>query len=149
MKNVLFVCTGNTCRSPMAEALLKHVKNSDQLEVRSAGVFAIDGNDASRYAIEALSEKGIQCSHQSSSLSKELVEWATIILTMTNNHKQSVIDLYPRAGRKTYTLAEYVARDDEEKRDITDPYGGSLHIYRQTLSDLEGLIKKLVNKLEE
>lgn len=149
MKNVLFVCTGNTCRSPMAEALLKHVKNSDQLDVKSAGVFAIDGNDASRYAVEALSEKGIQCSHQSSSLSKELVDWATIILTMTNNHKQSVIDLYPQAGRKTYTLAEYVSENGEEKMEITDPYGGSLHMYRQTLSDLEGFIEKLINKLEQ
>ncbi|MGM0875097.1 MAG: low molecular weight protein arginine phosphatase [Bacillota bacterium] len=149
MKNVLFVCTGNTCRSPMAEALLKHVKNSDQLDVKSAGVFAIDGSDASRYAIEALSEKGIQCSHQSSSLSKELVDWATIILTMTNNHKQSVIDLYPQAGRKTYTLAEYVSKNGEGKMEITDPFGGSLHMYRQTLSDLEGFIEKLIIKLEQ
>jgi protein-tyrosine phosphatase len=132
----------------MAEALLKHVKNSDQLDVRSAGVFAIDGNDASTNAIEALSEKGIQCTHQSSSLSEELVEWATIILTMTNNHKQSVIDLYPHAGRKTYTLVEYVTENDVEKRDITDPFGGPLHMYRQTLADLEDLIKKLINKLE-
>jgi protein-tyrosine phosphatase len=133
----------------MAEALLKHVKNSDQLEVRSAGVFAIDGNNASTNAVEALSEKGIQCTHQSSSLSEELVEWATIILTMTNNHKQSVIDLYPHVGRKTYTLVEYVAENDMEKRDITDPFGGPLHMYRQTLADLEGLIKKLLNKLEQ
>jgi protein-tyrosine phosphatase len=133
----------------MAEALLKHVKNSDQVDVRSAGVFAIDGNDASRYTIEALSEKGIHCSHQSSSLSEELVEWATIILTMTNNHKQSVIDLYPHAGRKTYTLTEYVAEDKTKKKDITDPFGGSLQMYRQTLSDLEGLMNKLVNKLEQ
>jgi protein-tyrosine phosphatase len=133
----------------MAEALLKHVKSSDQLDVRSAGVFAIDGNDASPHAIEALSEKGIHCTHQSSSLSEELVEWATIILTMTNNHKQSVIDLYPHAGRKTYTLVEYIAEDDVKKRDITDPFGGSLHMYRQTLADLEDLIKKLLYKLEQ
>ncbi|MGM7721853.1 low molecular weight protein arginine phosphatase [Metabacillus sp. Hm71] len=149
MTNVLFVCTGNTCRSPMAEALLKHLKSSDQLDVKSAGVFALDGSDATRFAQEALNEKGITCDHQSSSLSEELVNWATIILTMTNQHKQSVIEFYPHAGRKTYTLAEYVAENDEERKDIIDPFGGQLDIYRQTLADLEKLIHKLVHKLEE
>ncbi len=133
----------------MAEALLKHLKSSDQLDVKSAGVFALDGSDATRYAQEALNEKGITCDHQSSSLSEELVNWATIILTMTNQHKQSVIEFYPHAGRKTYTLAEYVAENDEERKDIIDPFGGQLDIYRQTLADLEKLIHKLVNKLEE
>lgn len=148
MTNVLFVCTGNTCRSPMAEALLNHLKNSDQIEVKSAGVFAYDGSDASAQAIEALREKGITCQHQSSSLSMELVDWATIILTMTNSHKQSVIDYYPDAGRKTFTLSEYVADQGEEKRDISDPFGGPLPLYRQTLSDLEDLISKLILKLK-
>ncbi|KKI89692.1 phosphatase [Bacillus sp. SA1-12] len=148
MTNVLFVCTGNTCRSPMAEALLKHLKSSDQLDVKSAGVFAIDGSHATRYAQEALNEKGISCDHQSSSLSEEIVDWATIILTMTNQHKQSVIEIYPHAGRKTYTLSEYVSDRDEERKEITDPFGGHLDTYRQTLADLEEHIYKLVNKLE-
>lgn len=149
MTNVLFVCTGNTCRSPMAEALLKHVKNSDQIQVKSAGVFAIDGYQASPNAVEALKEKGISSHHRSSSLTPELADWATIILTMTNQHKQSVIDLYPHAGRKTYTLSEYVSDQEEGIRDISDPFGGPLHMYRQTLSDLEPLIEKLILKLEK
>ncbi|MFS0881888.1 low molecular weight protein arginine phosphatase [Metabacillus niabensis] len=148
MTKVLFVCTGNTCRSPMAEALLKHLKTSEQIEVKSAGVFAMDGNNASPNAIEALREKGIVCEHQSSSLSPELVEWATIILTMTNSHKQSVIDYYPDAGRKTFTLTEYVGEKGMGNKDITDPFGGSLSTYKQTLEDLEKYISKLIEQLE-
>ncbi len=148
MTKVLFVCTGNTCRSPMAEALLKHLKTSEQIEVKSAGVFAMDGNNASPNAIEALREKGIACEHQSSSLSPDLVEWATIILTMTNSHKQSVIDYYPDAGRKTFTLAEYVGEKGMGNKDITDPFGGSLSTYKQTLKDLEKYISKLIEHLE-
>ncbi|XQY91696.1 low molecular weight protein arginine phosphatase [Metabacillus sp. HB246100] len=149
MTNVLFVCTGNTCRSPMAEVLFRHLCDIDSVDVRSAGVFAVDGSNASHHAIEALKEKGIECIHQSSSLTNELVEWATVILTMTNNHKQAVIDLYPHVGRKTFTLSEYVGEENGEKRDISDPFGGTLAMYRQTLSDLQGLIQQLVKKLQK
>ncbi|WP_226527949.1 low molecular weight protein arginine phosphatase [Metabacillus niabensis] len=149
MTNVLFVCTGNTCRSPMAEALLKHGKSSDHIQVKSAGVFAVDGYQASPNAVEALREKGISSNHQSSGLTAELADWATIILTMTNQHKQSVIDYYPHVGRKTYTLTEYVSDPEEGvTQDITDPFGGPLPMYRKTLTDLEKLIEKLIVKLE-
>lgn len=148
MKKILFVCTGNTCRSPMAESIFNHLKPTNQLAVKSAGVFAMDGSDASHYAKEALSEKGILCNHTSSHLSEENVEWATLILTMTNNHKQLVIERFPYAGRKTYTLSEY-AHDHATSLDVSDPFGGTLHNYRSTRDDLEVLLKKLLEKLEE
>ena len=149
MTNVLFVCTGNTCRSPMAEALLKHGKSTDLIQVKSAGVFAVDGYQASPNAVEALREKGIPNNHQSSSLTPELADWATFILTMTNQHKQSVIDLYPHVGRKTYTLSEFVSDQEGITQDISDPFGGPLPMYRKTLTDLETLIAKLILKLEK
>lgn len=145
VKNILFVCTGNTCRSPMAAALFKHLSHSDQLNVQSAGVFAIDGSDASDFAKEALVEKGIACDHNSALLNDGHIEWASIVLTMTNSHKQAVIDRFPHAGRKTFTLSEYVGSSSQ---DIMDPFGGNLDVYRLTRDDLEHLIKKLLIKID-
>ena len=97
LKHVLFVCTGNTCRSPMAEALLRQMAKEEGLDidVKSAGISAIEGTTSSRYAIEALQEKGIVLDHQSKAVDQDLVHWADIILTMTQSHKQALIHHFP------------------------------------------------------
>ncbi|AZB40913.1 low molecular weight protein arginine phosphatase [Bacillus sp. FJAT-42376] len=148
VSNVLFVCTGNTCRSPMAEALLQFMKRSDQTKVKSAGVFAMDGSDASPYAKDVLLEKGIAFNHRSSLLNGEKVDWATHILTMTESHKQLMLERFPEAKEKIWTLSEYV-HGLSEKRDVLDPYGGPAEIYRATRDDLEGMLKLLLEKIEQ
>lgn len=107
-ERVLFVCTGNTCRSPMAEAILNFYGN-EQAEARSAGLFANVGQGANPKAITALKTLGIDLSgHASQPLTAELMEWASLILTMTQNHKKSIISDYPEAIDKTYTIKEFV-----------------------------------------
>lgn len=115
VKNILFVCTGNTCRSPLAEGLLRTMAGQAglALDIRSAGVSAIDGLPVSKHSADILSAKGYDRELLSQSLSGELVHWADLILTMTGSHKRAVVQQYPQAVEKIYTLKEY-AEDDPD-----------------------------------
>lgn len=109
---IIFICTGNTCRSPMAEALTKtYIPN---IEVMSAGLFAMEGGPANEHAIHVLKEKDIHLNHRSQTVSKKLIDWADIVLTMTTQHKQSLIFQYPDDQDKYFALKEYVADVDNK-----------------------------------
>jgi protein arginine phosphatase len=140
---VLFVCTGNTCRSPMAEAILRS-KQLPNVEVRSAGLYAMDGMDASAHAQAVLTENRIQHDHRSRFLSEQDVVWATYILTMTAGHKAAILQNFPEASAKTFTLKEFAG---EGAGDVFDPYGGNKDIYRETFQELEKTIEKIIDKL--
>lgn len=144
--NIYFICTGNTCRSPMAEAILKS-KGIDGVHVRSAGISAFNGGEISANAKLTLVNKGISHHHTSSSVTAEDIEWADKILTMTMAHRQMVVSLYPQCQHKIYTLKEYVLPDNQP--DILDPFGGDLAVYEETFNDLSHAIDLLIEKIVE
>lgn len=141
--NILFVCTGNTCRSPMAEAILTSKKLAG-VHVKSAGVFAMQGSEASYQAQEVLQEKGITHNHTSALVTEESVLWATFIFTMTNQHKRLLEERFPAAVGKVFSIKEFVGEHGE----VSDPYGGSVHTYRETFNELQALIELVVKKIK-
>src|SRR5256886_16846672 len=132
MRTILFVCTGNVCRSPMAEGLFRNaVKGRGDFRVLSAGVGAIEGQPPSAYAVQALRELGIDISQQRSRmLTADVVNEADYIFGMTHGHVDAVNLLYPHATEKTFLLREFDETLDVFEKDISDPIGGSYEIYR-------------------
>lgn len=144
--NIYFICTGNTCRSPMAEALFQS-KNNDGLQVRSAGIYAMDDGDISTNAKQVIREAGIDFTHSSRQINEQDVRWADLILTMTSAHKQMVMQAFPFAADKIFTLKEYVR--PYGSHDVSDPFGGDIQMYRQTFQELAMLNEELHTKLSE
>jgi len=147
---ILFVCSGNTCRSPMAEAITRHLL-SDQLKVSeadlekkginviSAGSFALPGSRATPQAVEAVRGLGADLSrHRSRPLTVELIHQADVIFTMSRAHASAVTALVPAAVEKVSTLAP--------GRDIEDPIGGDEALYQELAGELQQLIE---NRLHE
>lgn len=147
MLRILIVCTGNTCRSPMAEALLSAKVQAaglgDKIKVLSAGLAAFGESAASLHAREVMARRGLNLGgHRSRQLSPEFLKTADVVLTMTAAHKRAVASMAPAAA-KVYTLAEYAGEDG----DVIDPFGGDAAIYESCAVELERLLAKIWDKI--
>ncbi len=148
MKQILLVCTGNICRSPLAAALLERAlreRAAAGMEVTSAGTGAWDGAPVSEGAYLVGLERGLDLSgHRARLLTRELVEEADLILTMARHHRARVDELGGEG--RVFVLGEYAGREGDDA-EVSDPFGGDLDVYRDTLAELDALLDAAVARI--
>lgn len=143
-RRILFVCTGNTCRSPMAEFLLRErLGENSGWTVESCGIYAVDGAAASENAVDVMQEINIDIrTHRSRQITAEMVAAADLIVAMTEGHRRELLNQFPDAQGKVFRMHEFGT--DGSIRDVMDPAGGSKAVYRKIRDEVDSAAADLI-----
>ena len=141
-KNILFVCTGNSCRSVMAEGLFRHLVKGREKSflIGSAGTNALDGYEASEQAVQVMKKEGIDVSnHRSRRLTSAMVRSADKIFVMETRHREAILQAWPEASEKVHLLSS---------AEVPDPIGSSEYFYKNVFSVIREGVKNIVKEME-
>lgn len=162
IKTILFVCTGNTCRSAMAEGIFKKMlkeraEDDTRLNIISVGISALSGMSPTPEAIKVMAEQGINISrHIATQVQEDLVKKADLILVMSNTHKDYIKTKFTFAQDKIYLLKEFAQigefkniQKTDENYEVVDPLGRPIDFYRIVARELKENLKKILYKILE
>lgn len=150
MLNIAFVCTGNICRSVMAEEYLKKrigdLQKQTDIKVFSCGIKALDGEEATQKTKQSMKKYGLDIqSHQAVNIKNINIDNMDYIICMTKAHKDKIISLYPKVCKKIFILKELVSK--EKYADIDNPWGHSINVYEKAAKEIVENVDKLIERI--